>query len=148
MSNTTNAISDKIATLEKALKSDITESLKKKLQEKIAKLKADLKKTATGGEVSAKELADVLLKSRKKFIEMSSKDFDGVIKRLQTKPEYSFLKYYTRSEVIDDIKRKAKPVGWRFKGRNNFKTPSKEQVKNRRANGVYYENRPNRTRTF
>tara|TARA_R110000868_G_scaffold52970_7_gene166776 strand:- start:257 stop:1873 length:1617 start_codon:yes stop_codon:yes gene_type:complete len=145
MSTSTNAISDKIATLEKALKSDITESLKKKLQDKLAKLKDDLNKASKGEEISAKDLADSLLKSRKKFIEMSSKDFDGVIKRLQTKPEYSFLKSYTRSQIIDDIKRKAKPVGWRFKGRNNYKIPSKEQVKNRRINGVYYENRPERS---
>jgi len=145
MSTSTNAITDKIATLEKALKSNITESLKEKLQDKLAKLKDDLKKASKGEEISAKDLADSLLKSRKKFIEMSSKDFDGVIKRLQTKPEYSFLKSYTRSKIIDDIKRKAKPVGWRFKGRNNFKIPSKEQVKNRRTNGVYYENRPDRS---
>jgi hypothetical protein len=145
MSTTIKAISDKIATFEKALKSDNTEDFKKKLQDKLAKLKSDLKKASVGEEISAKDLADSLLKSRKKFIEMSSKDFDGVIKRLQTKPEYSFLKSYTRSKIIDDIKRKAKPVGWRFKGRNNFKIPSKEQVKNRRINGVYYENRPDRS---
>ena len=135
---------DKIATLEKALKSADTATKKKLFKDKIAKLKEALKTGNT--EISAKELADSLLKSRKKFIEMASKDFDAVVKRLSEKPEYAFLKGYTRSKIIDDIKRKAKPVGWRFKGKNNYKIPTKEQVtKGRKNKTVYYENRPERS---
>ena len=69
---------DKIATLEKALKSADTATKKKLFKDKIAKLKEALKTGNT--EISAKELADSLLKSRKKFIEMASKDFDAVVK--------------------------------------------------------------------
>jgi len=135
---------DKIATLEKALKSADTDTKKKLFKDKIAKLREILKTGNT--DISAKELADSLLKSRKKFIEMASEDFDAVVKRLSEKSEYAFLKGYVRDEIIADIKRKAKPVGWRFKGKNNYKIPTKEQVtKGRKNKTVYYENRPERS---
>lgn len=127
----------------KATKADV----KLKIAAKIKGLRAQIKAGKTKGkDVSAKQLANSLLRSRKKFLEMSKKDFNGVIRQLSKKPEYSFLKGMSRTEVINDINRKAKPVGWRFKGRENYKTPTKEQVRKGRANGtVYYENRPNRS---
>ena len=127
----------------KATKADV----KLKIAAKIKGLRAQIKAGKTKGkDVSAKQLANSLLRSRKKFLEMSKKDFNGVIRQLSKKPEYSFLKGMSRTEVINDINRKAKPVGWRFKGRNNYKTPTKEQVRKGRANGtVYYENRANRS---
>lgn len=127
----------------KATKADV----KVKIAAKIKGLRAQIKAGKTKGkDVSAKQLANALLRSRKKFLEMSKKDFNGVIRQLSKKPEYSFLKGMSRTEVINDINRKAKPVGWRFKGRGNYKTPTKEQVRKGRANGtVYYENRPNRS---
>ncbi len=127
----------------KATKADV----KVKIAAKIKGIKEQIKAGKTKEkDVSAKQLANSLLRSRKKFLEMSKKDFNGVIRQLSKKPEYSFLKGMSRTEVINDINRKAKPVGWRFKGRNNYKTPTKEQVRKGRANGtVYYENRPNRS---
>lgn len=131
---------------EAALKLAKSDNAKQIFQSKISKIKQEIKDgKATGIDISAKELAGALIKSRKKFVEMSSKDFDGVIKRLSAKPEYAFLKNYTRNEIIDDIKRKAKPVGWRFKGRTNYRTPSKDDVSNRKSKGVYYEGRPKRS---
>lgn len=116
-----------------------------KFTKQINELKKGIKTGKTVKDVSAKQLANSLLASRKKFLEMSKKDFNGVIRQLSKKPEYSFLKAYTRDEVIRDIQRKAKPVGWRFKGRGNYKTPTKKQVRERRGIDVYYENRPNRS---
>ncbi len=127
----------------KATKADV----KVKIAAKIKGLREQIKAGKTKGkDVSAKQLANSLLRSRKKFLEMSKKDFNGVIRQLSKKPEYSFLKGMSRTEVINDINRKAKPVGWRFKGRGNYKTPTKEQVRKGRKDGsVYYENRPNRS---
>ena len=107
--------------LKKATKKEVAD----KIKAKIADIKRQIKEgKTTDKEVSAKQLADSLLKSRKKFLEMSKKDFNGVVRQLAKRPEYAFLKGYTRQEIIDDIQRKAKPVGWRFKGRGNYKTPT------------------------
>mgnify|MGYP003642646618 CR=1 FL=1 len=124
----------------KATKADV----KVKIAAKIKGIREQIKAGKTKGkDVSAKQLANSLLRSRKKFLEMSKKDFNGVIRQLSKKPEYSFLKGMSRTEVINDINRKAKPVGWRFKGRNNYKTPTKEQV---RKGQYVYERRNIRKR--
>jgi hypothetical protein len=137
-----------LAKYEKSLieKKDSPEKVKQSIKIKIADIRKQIREgKTTDREVTAKQLADSLLRSRKKFLEMSKKDFNGVLRQLAKKPEYAFLKGMTRQEVIDDIQRKAKPVGWRFKGRENFKTPTTQQVRRGRANGmVYYENRANR----
>lgn len=112
----------------------------------ISELRKGIKEGKTVKDVTAKQLAASLLASRKKFLEMSKKDFNGVLRQLAKKPEYAFLKNYTREEVVRDIMRKAKPVGWRFKGRGDYRKPTPAQVRRGRANGtVYYENRPNRS---
>lgn len=143
---------DEIAALEKAekqlkaAKEKGNELAIKKLKAKVASLKKGIKEGKTVKDVTAKQLANSLLASRKKFLEMSKKDFNGVLKQLAKKPEYAFLKDYTREEVVRDIMRKAKPVGWRFKGRGDYRKPTPAQVRKGRANGtVYYENRPNRS---
>ena len=143
---------DEIAVLEKkekqlkAAKEKGNELAIKKLKASIASLKEGIKEGKTVKDVTAKQLANSLLASRKKFLEMSKKDFNGVLKQLAKKPEYAFLKNYTREEVVRDIMRKAKPVGWRFKGRGDYRKPTPAQVRKGRADGtVYYENRPNRS---
>jgi hypothetical protein len=156
---TLNQKTDEIAALEK-LQKDKAEWEQKlenskgkpaliveKIKNKIVEIKKAIREGGTTQkEVTAKQLADSLLKSRKKFLEMSKKDFFGVIKQLAKKPEYQFLLQMNRVEIVDDINRKAKPVGWRFSGRKNYKTPTPSQVKAGRANGsVYYEARPNRS---
>jgi hypothetical protein len=138
-----------LAKYEKSLieKKDSPEKVKQSIKIKIADIRKQIREgKTTDKEVTAKQLADSLLRSRKKFLEMSKKDFNGVIRQLAKKPEYAFLKGMSRDEVVRDIQRKAKPVGWRFKGRENYKTPTPQQVRRGRANGtVYYENRPNRS---
>lgn len=139
----------KLAQYEKALeaKKDSPEKVKNSIKAQIANIRKQIREgKTTDREVSAKQLANALLSSRKKFLEMSKKDFNGVIRQLSKKPEYAFLKGMSRDEVVRDINRKAKPVGWRFKGRENYKTPTPAQVRRGRALGtVYYENRPNRS---
>ena len=97
---------NEIAALE-ALKKDLTnwetklskatkEGVKSKIQDKIKGIKEQIKAgRTTEKDVSAKQLANALLRSRKKFIEMSKKDFTGVITKLSKKPEYGFLKGMT-----------------------------------------------------
>lgn len=138
------ALEKKKKQLQAAKKQDNKEAIAK-FTAQIKKLNEGIKTGKTVKDVTAKQLANSLLASRKKFLEMSKKDFNGVIRQLSKKPEYSFLKAYTRDEVVRDIQRKAKPVGWRFKGRGNYKTPTKKQVRERRGIDVYYENRPNRS---
>jgi hypothetical protein len=148
---------DEIAALEK-IKKEIaeftvkmnaakTEKAKEALNTKIIDLKKQLKSgQATGRDVTAKQLANALLASRKKFLEMTKKDFNGVVKQLAKNPQYAFLRGMSREEITRDIKRKAKPVGWRFKGREDYRTPTNAQVRRGRANGtVYFENRRNRS---
>jgi hypothetical protein len=128
-----------IAALERKIAEAKSEIAKKALKEKLERLKQE----AQDSDVEANKLAVVLLKQRKKIKELAQKDFDALIRRLANKPQYSFLKNYTRDEIVRDMSRKAKPVGWRFKGKNNYKIPSKKQVTEGVKKGnVYYENRP------
>lgn len=131
-----------IAALERKIAEAKSEIAKKALKEKLERLKQE----AQDSDVEAKKLAAVLLKQRKKIKELAQKDFDALIRRLANKPQYSFLKKYTRDEIIRDMSRKAKPVGWRFKGKNNYKIPSKKQVTEGVKKGnVYYDNRPKKS---
>jgi hypothetical protein len=149
---TLNKVTDEIAAIQRAEK-QLSAAQKAnnpeavvKFKAKVARLKKGVAEGNTVKDVTAKQLANALLASRKKFLEMSKKDFNGVIKQLAKKPEYAFLRFMTRDEVVRDINRKAKPVGWRFKGRGDYRTPSAAQARKGRANGtVYYENRRNRS---
>jgi hypothetical protein len=134
--------SEAIAALERKIAEAKSDIAKKALKEKLERLKQE----AQDSDVEANKLAMVLLKQRKRIKELAQKDFDALIRRLAKKSEYSFLKNYTREEIIRDMSLKAKPVGWRFKGKNKYKIPSKKQVTEGVKNGtVYYENRPKRS---
>ena len=134
--------SEAIAALERKIAEAKSDIAKKALKEKLERLKQE----AQDSDVEANKLAMVLLKQRKRIKELAQKDFDALIRRLAKKSEYSFLKNYTRDEIIRDMSLKAKPVGWRFKGKNKYKIPSKKQVTEGVKNGtVYYENRPKRS---
>jgi hypothetical protein len=128
------------------LKTAKSEKAKSALEKKIKEINDSLKKGTNFKDLTAKQVANAKLASRKKFLEMSKKDFNAVIRILAKKSEYAFLKNMSRPEIERDIKRKAKPVGWRFKGRGDYRTPTAAQARKGRANGtVYYENRPNRS---
>ena len=143
MAKRETVIAKDIATAEKLLRSKKTPaSVKEKLKSKIARLK----KEARGIPMTAKQLASATLRQRDAIKKLSKKDFNDLARRLSKKKEYSFLKGMSMSDVVADMGRKAKPVGWRFKGRGNYKTPSAAAVRRGRKDGsVYYEARPNRS---
>jgi hypothetical protein len=136
----------KMKAFQAKLKTAKSEKAKAALQSKIKEINDTLKKGTSFKDLTAKQVANAKLASRKKFLEMSKKDFNAVIRTLAKKSEYAFLKNMSRPEIERDIKRKAKPVGWRFKGRGDYRTPTAAQARKGRANGtVYYENRPNKS---
>jgi predicted ABC-type ATPase len=139
-------ISNDIATLKRAVKTAATASLKDKLKKKISSLDQVLKDS----NIPAKKLAMALLGAKRKVASYSTAEFNEVIKRLSYKAEYSFLKGLTKPEIKDDLERYAKNPGWRFKGRSNFKTPTKKDLINDMGKPTskrktYYEARSNRS---
>ena len=136
-------ISKDIAAFERKLsEAGSNEVLIEALTKKLTKLRNELK----GNKMSARQLASNLLGARKKVREMAAKDFKGLILQLSKKPEYYFLKRYTKSEIKDDMSRPAKPVGYRFVGRGNYDVPSKRQItKGLKDGSVYSERRPKRS---
>ena len=136
-------ISRDIAAFERKLsEAGANEVLIEALNKKLSKLKNELK----GGQMSTRQLASNLLGARKKVREMAAKDFRELISRLARKPEYYFLKKYSKTEIKDDMARPAKPVGYRFVGRGNYEVPSKRQIRNGLIDGtVYSERRPKKS---
>lgn len=128
-----------IAALKRQLKSTKNDAVKKAITKKIARLQDELEASKT----PTKELAMKFRQATKDINSMSKSDFNALVRKLATKSEYSFLKGMTKNEIIDDLQREAKPVGWRFRGRTNFKKPTKSDIKQHK--NVYYENRPNRS---
>lgn len=131
-------LSNEIAALERKQSETKNKVAKTALGNKIERLKEELKKlTSTAVAKTALERA------QRKIREMSSKEFTQLVKKLAQKAEYKFLKNMTTDEIKRDVMRTAKPVGWRFRGRDNFKKPSKKDIKE--GNNVYYEGRTNRS---
>lgn len=135
-------ITDKIAALQKTLKVATTKPLKDKLRVKIAELKQELK----DANIPVAKYAKSLIGSQRKVAAMTNNEFKAAIKKLSNKPSYSFLKGYSVGKVQDDLKRYAKPVGWRFKGRNKIKKPTATELAiGKRKGTVYYEDRADRS---
>jgi len=138
----TKKISDEIAKLKRASKEASTSILKNKLNAKIEALK----KIITDSGITTKQLAVMLLGSKSKIDSLSPAEWKETMKRLSARSEYWFLKGMSKGKVKDDLKREAKPVGWRFKGRGKYRKPTKSEVIAGRKRGtVYYENRPERS---
>lgn len=131
-------LSTEIAALERQSSKAKNAVLKKVLAKKIDKLKTELESITS--EETAKES---IKKAKTKVNAMDAKEFNAYIKQLAKDPKFSFLKNMTSGEIVRDMKRTAKPVGWRFRGRNNAKTPTKKDIKDK--NNVYYEGRRNRS---
>ena len=131
-------LSLEIAALEKQSSKAKNAVIKKVLLKKIDKLKVELEAITSAPVAKAK-----IQRAKTKISQMSPKEFADYIKKLSKNPKYSFLKGMSSDEIARDVKRTAKPVGWRFRGRKNFKTPTKRDVKDN--NNVYYENRRNRS---
>jgi hypothetical protein len=131
-------LSTEIAALQRKQKETKNAVAKKALTAKIDRLKKELDEITTSAQAKT-----ALAKAQSKIREMSQKDFGEFIKKLSAKSEYSFLKGMSKSKIKDDIMRVAKPVGWRFRGRDNAKKPTKRDIKE--GNNVYYEGRVNRS---
>jgi hypothetical protein len=132
-----NEISKEIAALEKKATSTTNKTLAKSLKSKIDKLKDELSAIAAPTEAKMK-----LAKAKAKIRSMSKTDFNAFVTKLSAKEGFSFLKQMTNDEIKRDVQRVAKPVGWRYRGRENMKKPLKRDIK--AGNDVYYENRANR----
>lgn len=139
--NTQNTI-DEIAKLKRALREAPTAIVKTKIKEKIETLNKVLKDS----NATTKELAVMLVGAKSKINSLDAKEWKQTMKRLSTRSEYSFLKGMTKNQIKDDLKREAKPVGWRFKGRGNYRKPTKSEIIAGRKKGtVYSEKRPERS---
>lgn len=131
------ALENEIAILERQLSSAKTEGTKKLLSDKIGRLKVRLEDASSKGEARTKVAI-----ARTKVKQMPLNKFKAYIKQLAKKPQYKFLKGLTTGQISDDKKRVAKPVGWRFSGRENMKKPTKAEIREGKKDGsVYYENR-------
>lgn len=131
-------LSTEIAALERQSSKAKNAVIKKVIAKKIDKLKSELESITS--EETAKEN---IKKAKTKVNAMDAKQFEAYIQNLAKDPKFSFLKNMTSSEIVRDMKRTAKPVGWRFRGRANSKTPTKKDIKDK--NNVYYEGRRNRS---
>ena len=129
-------ISDNNAALKRQFSTTTNDTLKEALGKKIARLENDLE----GMSFSTKQLASKLLKAKTKVKNMSAVDFKELVRRLSKKPEYSFLKSMSAGKIKDDLKRVAKPVGWRFRGRGNYAKPTMKQIKAGAKSNIYFEN--------
>jgi antirestriction protein len=87
------------------------------------------------------------MEKRGAISDMSKSEFNTYLKKLSERPEYAFLKEYnyTKNEVMADMKRASKPIGWRFKGKS-LAHPTASQIKSAKEgkrDDIYKENRPN-----
>ena len=141
---TAKQITDKIALLKEAMKKEKIKSVKDKIKNKIE----DLRQQAKTSNISTTQLAKSLLGSQRKVANMSDDELRSALKQLKPRSEYSFLKladYRSLPKVKDDLKRFAKPVGWRIKGKNNTHRPSPKELAIAKKKGTaYYEERPDR----
>jgi len=124
-----------IAVLERKLKEAKSNREKIVLAKELKDLKSKLSTT---------QKEDTLPTQRRKIRMLSSADFNELIARLKQKPEYSFLKSMGKKKIQDDYRVVGKPVGWRIKGKDNYKVPSK-RFRAENPDLVYYENRVNRS---
>lgn len=120
-------------------KKAIKEFAKAKTKPKKAQAKVRLEK-AKERKKNVKDLAVTV--SRK-----HDKDkFKDLMKRLTDTGKYDFLKGMSKEDVERDMKRLAKPMGWRFRGKGNYKNPNRAEIKAGVKSGkVYYETRPERS---
>jgi hypothetical protein len=129
------ASAKEIALLERKLKSAKTNREKIVLAKELKDLKSKLTTT---------QKKETLPTQRRKIRMLSSAEFNDLIARLKQKPEYSFLKSMGKKKIEDDYRVVGKPVGWRIKGKNNYRVPSK-RFRAENPDLVYYENRINRS---
>jgi len=150
---TAKEIATKIALLKGALQKEKNANAKKIIQKKIENLRGQAKTS----NISTSQLAKKLLTTYERVKGMSDAELQKSINALKPRSEYEFLKgriyvkqgsrvKYSTGKVRDDLKKYAKPVGWRIKGKKNTHKPTSiELAKAKKKGTAYYEDRPDRS---
>lgn len=129
-----SATAKNIAALERQLKETKNNKVRSEINAKLIKLRESL----------SHEQKSQLPAERKKMDSRSATSFKDFIAELKEKPEYVFLKGMSSKKIKDDLRVTGKPVGWRFKGRGDYRVPSKKMRKDH-PDDVYFEDRANRS---
>jgi hypothetical protein len=157
----------KIKELEDSLK-DVKEEIKeekKEVAEQKKEIKEAIKKVKSSDKVvrktaikKVKEVATEVKKTvtkkkkRKTKLKTIMSQLDALInknKKLKSKYTTAYKKSGKTTDVERDSKRKAKPFGYRFVGKHDYRVPTQMQIKRGLKRGtIDYEARPNRSDYF
>lgn len=150
------AIKAKIEAAEKELEKAKKEAAddKKQAKEEVAKVKAAVEKveknasSKKGGKKKSVPKPKIQEKKREQKSDTRKKKIEAVMSDLEQiiAKNKNLAKYKGQSVDLEkDSKRKAKPFGYRFVGKNDYRVPTKEQIKRGLKRGtIDYEGRPNR----
>ena len=151
------SIKKQLESLEKQL-SEIEQDAKKdeeemKKEQKEVKEAVEKAKEEAKSEDSPKPEKIVVPKVKEKKREAKAKNRKKKLEKIMTELDELVLKnkkmkakYEGKSVDLErDSKRHAKPFGWRFKGKHDYRIPDEMQIKRGKKTGrVYYEGRANR----
>jgi hypothetical protein len=91
-------------------------------------------------------------KERKKKLKSVISDLDALIeknKKLKSKYGAAYKKTGKPTDIEKDAKRQAKPFGYRFKGKHDYRVPTEAQIRRGLKRGtIDYEGRPNRADVY
>jgi hypothetical protein len=148
------AAKDEVAKQKAEIKEDVKESAKetKEIKAAVKKL-AEVAKKAGKVKTTRKNAAKPKVESkegeREKKSEKRQSKLKGMMADLEAlihKNKYLASKYEGKHVDLDrDAKRPAKPFGYRFVGKGDYRIPTAEQIKEGKKTGkIDYEGRPNR----
>jgi len=143
-------------------KKEIAEQ-KKEIKESVEEVKKLIKQVKKGEPVKVrkqpiKKAAPVMpkieekKKERKKKLKSVISDLDALIeknKKLKSKYGAAYKKTGKPTDIEKDAKRQAKPFGYRFKGKHDYRVPTEAQIRRGLKRGtIDYEGRPNRADVY
>ncbi len=143
-------------------KKEIAEQ-KKEIKESVEEVKKLIKQVKKGKPVKVrkqpiKKAAPVMpkieekKKERKKKLKSVISDLDALIeknKKLKSKYGAAYKKTGKPTDIEKDAKRQAKPFGYRFKGKHDYRVPTEAQIRRGLKRGtIDYEGRPNRADVY
>ena len=143
-------------------KKEIAEQ-KKEIKESVEEVKKLIKQVKKGEPVKVrkqpiKKATPVMpkieekKKERKKKLKSVISDLDALIeknKKLKSKYGAAYKKTGKPTDIEKDAKRQAKPFGYRFKGKHDYRVPTEAQIRRGLKRGtIDYEGRPNRADVY